>query len=146
MSLCQSLQRIQSDPLGPSASPAVAGSLTHPAETGSSSYGLLVRLQLLPTPPRGDAVTLSYAWRDYHAAGTCTLLTQRPHGRTTAGLRPALQVSPPAARRKVGRAGPEAGGPWLGRRDPDCGSASFLLSSQCRLDEKLRERQGGTDG
>src|SRR6516164_4491369 len=67
---------------------AVAGSPTHPAETGSSSYGLLVRLQLLPTPPRGDAVTLSYAWRDYHAAGTCTLLTQRPHGRTTAGLRP----------------------------------------------------------
>jgi len=60
MSLCQSLQRIQSDPLGPSASPAVAGSPTHPAETGSSSYGLLVRLQLLPTPPRGDAVTFDF--------------------------------------------------------------------------------------
>src|SRR6516164_8966265 len=47
-------------------------------------------------PPRlaGDAVTLSYAWRDYHAAGTSTLLTQRPHGRTTAGLRPALAPLP----------------------------------------------------
>jgi hypothetical protein len=54
----------RSGPLGPSASPAVAGSPTHPAETGSSSYGLLVRLQLLPTPPRGDAVTLDFMRSD----------------------------------------------------------------------------------
>src|SRR6516162_4280320 len=83
---------------------AVAGSPTHPAEAGSLSYRLLVRLQLLPTPPRGDAVTLSYAWRDYHAAGTCTLLTQRPHDRR-----------PPAGSSNVGtveaRAGRRPGGP-----------------------------------
>ena len=30
------------------------------AETGSSSYGLPVRLRLLPTPPRGDAVTFNF--------------------------------------------------------------------------------------
>jgi hypothetical protein len=30
------------------------------AETGSSSYGPPVHLQLLPTPPRGDAVTFDY--------------------------------------------------------------------------------------
>ena len=61
---------------------SLAGSPAHPAETGSSSYRLLFRLQLLPTPPRGDAVTLSYTWRDHHAAGTLTLLARRPHGRT----------------------------------------------------------------
>src|SRR6516225_4721024 len=59
-SLSQSPQRVRSGPEGSSASPAVAGSPTHPAETGSSSYGLLVRLQLLPTPPRGDAVTFDF--------------------------------------------------------------------------------------
>ena len=35
-------------------------------------------------------MTLSYAWRDNHAPGTCTLLTQRPHGRTTATVAVAL--------------------------------------------------------
>src|ERR1019366_5544344 len=37
-----------------------AGSPRHSAETGSLSYGLLFRLQLLSTPPRGDAVTFSF--------------------------------------------------------------------------------------
>src|SRR6516225_7623344 len=87
---------------------AVAGSPTHPAEAGSLSYRLLVRLQLLPTPPRGDAVTLSYAWRDYHAAGTCTLLTRRPHERTTAGFQPTL-----ASLRTVSE--PERKSDWDGR-------------------------------
>ena len=32
----------------------------HPAESSSSSYGLVVLLLLLPTPPRGDAVTVGY--------------------------------------------------------------------------------------
>ena len=36
----------------------------HHAETGSSSCGLLLRLRLLPTPPRGDAVAFGYMWRD----------------------------------------------------------------------------------
>jgi hypothetical protein len=41
-----------------------AGSPLHAAETGSSSCGLPVRLRLLPTPPRGDAVTFGYMCRD----------------------------------------------------------------------------------
>ncbi len=61
---------------------SLAGSPTHPAETGSLSYRLLVRPQLLSTPLHGDAVSFSYAWRDHHTAGTLTLLTKRPHGRT----------------------------------------------------------------
>jgi len=36
------------------------GSPAFPTETSSSSYGLPVRFQLLPTPPHGDAVTFSY--------------------------------------------------------------------------------------
>ena len=50
-----------------------AGSPQHTAESGSSSYGLLFRLRLLPTPPRDDAVTFSYGAvansdRDLHPA------------------------------------------------------------------------------
>ena len=33
---------------------------THKAETSFSAYGLVIHLQLLPTPPRGDAVTFGY--------------------------------------------------------------------------------------
>ena len=33
---------------------------SHPAETGSLSYGLLFRFPLLSTPLHGDAVTFSY--------------------------------------------------------------------------------------
>ena len=36
------------------------GSPTGSAESGSSSYGLVVHLQLLSTPPHGDAVTVNY--------------------------------------------------------------------------------------
>jgi hypothetical protein len=40
--------------------PRLAGSPTGLAESGSSSYGLVVHLPLLSTPPRGDAVTVNY--------------------------------------------------------------------------------------
>jgi hypothetical protein len=40
-----------------------AGSSLRTAESRSSSYGLHVRLQLLPTPPHGDAVTFGYRER-----------------------------------------------------------------------------------
>jgi hypothetical protein len=40
-----------------------AGSPPRKAESCSSSYGLHVRLRLLPTPPRGDAVTFDYRER-----------------------------------------------------------------------------------
>jgi len=41
----------------------LASSPLRPAESCSLSYGLHVRLQLLPTPPHGDAVTFSYQER-----------------------------------------------------------------------------------
>ena len=44
---------------------AIAGSPRDPAESGSSSYGLSLHLQLLPTPPHGDAVTFDY-WATTH--------------------------------------------------------------------------------
>ncbi|MFA5925006.1 MAG: hypothetical protein WC856_27615, partial [Methylococcaceae bacterium] len=52
-----------------------AGSPLYSAETGSSSYGPTVRHRLLPTPPRGDAVTFSYgavahSGRDLHPANS----------------------------------------------------------------------------
>ena len=51
----------------------VAGSPPQDAESGSLTYGPIVRLQLLPTPPRGDAVTfgyrvLAYSDPDFHRA------------------------------------------------------------------------------
>lgn len=50
-----------------------AGSSPHTAESSSSSCALPVRLQLLSTPPRGDAVTfgyrvLAYPGTDFHCA------------------------------------------------------------------------------
>ena len=41
----------------------------HPAETGSLSYRLFVRLQLLSTPHRCDAVTFGYTGCDLLWAG-----------------------------------------------------------------------------
>jgi hypothetical protein len=38
----------------------VEGSSRHPAESRSSSYRPRIRFQVLPTPPRGDAVSFSY--------------------------------------------------------------------------------------
>jgi len=54
----------------------IAGSPIRPAETGSSSCGLAARLRLLPTPPRGDAVTFGYRpehrpGRDFHLLSVC---------------------------------------------------------------------------
>ena len=41
----------------------------HTAETGSLSYGLFLRLRLLSTPPRGDAVTLRLHVYDTYIGG-----------------------------------------------------------------------------
>jgi len=59
-SLCQSPQRVRSIPFGFRLRQARASSPPHAAESGSSSYGLPVRLRLLPTPPHGDAVAFSF--------------------------------------------------------------------------------------
>jgi hypothetical protein len=52
-------------------------------ESSSCSYGLVVRLLLLPTPPRGDAVALGYGPESVCPEGTLTPLTIAPFGRTS---------------------------------------------------------------
>ena len=64
-----------------------AGSSPHTAESSSSSCGLPVRLQLLSTPPHGDAVTFSYRVlaypdTDFHCADVAPSRAHSP------GLRP----------------------------------------------------------
>jgi hypothetical protein len=62
---------------------SIGGSPDGTAETSSSSYGLLVRLALLPTPPHGDAVTVGYRTEtgipegDFHLSDVIRL---RTHG------------------------------------------------------------------
>ena len=53
-----------------------------PAESSSSSYGLVVHLLLLPTPPRGDAVTVGYRPESVCLKRTCTSLDGRASRRT----------------------------------------------------------------
>lgn len=65
---------------------AIAGSSSHPAESSSFSCGPPVRLQLLSTPPRDDAVTfdyraLAYPDADLHRANVAP---SRAHDRRTA--------------------------------------------------------------
>ena len=74
--------------------PTLAGSPIGPAESSLSAYGLLLHLPLLPTPPRGDAVTVSYRPEWACLKGTCTLPTRHPHGRTSAPLRGASSSAP----------------------------------------------------
>jgi hypothetical protein len=52
-------------------------------ESSSCSYGLVVRLLLLPTPPCGDAVALGYGPESVCPEGTFTPLTIAPFGRTS---------------------------------------------------------------
>ena len=56
------------------------------------TFGPVVHLPLLPTPPRGGAVAFDYARMHVRAAGTRTLLSVCAHGRTGArGLRGVLE-------------------------------------------------------
>ena len=65
------------------ASPLVCRLTVHrQTESSSCSYGLVVRLLLLPTPPRGDAVALGYGPESVCPEGTFTPLTIAPFGRT----------------------------------------------------------------
>jgi len=69
----------------------LAGSPTDPAETGSLYYGLLVHLQLLPTPPRDDAVTISFRPECVCLTRTSTSLTRHAHKRTRPDRDPAFE-------------------------------------------------------
>ena len=57
---------------------------TRPAESSSSSYGLVVHLLLLPTPPRGGAVTVGYRPESAYLKRTFTAPTMYTLGRTDA--------------------------------------------------------------
>jgi hypothetical protein len=53
---------------------SLAGSPVWSAESSSLSYGWIVRLLLLPTPPHDDAVTVGYRPENVCLKGTCTPL------------------------------------------------------------------------
>ena len=91
---------------------SLAGSPVTPAESSSSSYGRVVHLPLLPTPPHGDAVRVGYRPESVCLKGTYTPQTTRALRRTGADLqvRPrqggATQAQPAAGqppRRATGR-------------------------------------------
>ena len=64
-----------------------AGSPVGLAESGSFSYGLLVHVQLLSTPPHGGAVTFHYGPECVCPVRTSTSLNHHAHRRTHPRLR-----------------------------------------------------------
>src|SRR2546429_8057806 len=63
-----------------------------PAESSSSSYGLVVHLLLLSTPPLGDAVAFSYRPESVCLERTCTSLTSRALRRTARRFNAGIRV------------------------------------------------------
>src|SRR5512140_3236659 len=61
---------------------SLAGSPPQLAESSSLAYGPAVRLRLLSTSPRGDAVTFDYRGQVQPRAGTFTPRVQSAHRRT----------------------------------------------------------------
>src|SRR6266700_288822 len=97
-----------------------AGSPRVHAETGSCSYRLAVRLQLLPTTPLGGAVTFgykvtTYSDRDFHPADKASSRTHWMAGTSPAMTKPGVVATSPQrlqfTRQRVGPlrdvAGPE---------------------------------------
>jgi hypothetical protein len=76
--------------LSPGLGFAIASQARHsrPAESSSLSYGLVVHLLLLPTPPRGDAVAVDYRPESAYLKRTLTSPTRHAFRRTERG-RPA---------------------------------------------------------
>jgi hypothetical protein len=60
--------------------------VSRPAESSSSSYGLVFHLLLLPTLPRGNAVTFGYGPESVCPKRTCTSLTVCACRRTSAAV------------------------------------------------------------
>ena len=73
---------------GPGFATRFAGSPSRLAESSSSSYGLVVRLLLLPTPSHDDAVTGGFGPESVYPKGTFTPLTIAPFGRANHRLQP----------------------------------------------------------
>jgi len=65
---------------------SLAGSPNGQAETGSLSYGLLIHLLLLSTPPRGDAVTFGYRPECVYLKRTRTSLARYAYRRTRCSI------------------------------------------------------------
>src|SRR5437899_4394958 len=59
-----------------------AGSPKRTGRSGFAYYGLLIHLLLLPTPPRGDAVTIGYRPECVYLKRTCTSLAKYAYRRT----------------------------------------------------------------
>ena len=68
--------------------PWLAGSPSGPAESSSLSYGRVVRLRLLSTLPRGNAVFFGYRPECACLKRTYTLLTKHTYRRTSRGIYP----------------------------------------------------------
>ena len=79
---------------------------THPAESRSSSYGLVMHLRLLPASPRGDAVTLGVRPESVCLGRTPTFLVMCAQRRTVPkrGSRVGVERGCSAGRMGSGRA------------------------------------------
>ena len=78
-----SARRASANHRGAGLRPSLAGSSRHQAESSSLSYGPTVHLLLLPTPPRGDAVTFDYRPENACLKRTHTSLTMHAPRRTS---------------------------------------------------------------
>src|SRR5436309_519554 len=91
---------------------------THPAESRSSSYGLVHHLRLLPTPPRGGAVIVSFRPESVCLERTCTSLDvcawRRTRSRPRAGAW--IETRGRVCFRRKDRSRPRAGA-WIETRD-----------------------------
>ncbi len=79
------------------------GSSLRPAESVLLSCGLHVRLRLLPTPPRDDAVTFGYRERASPGRGLAPLCVHRFPGAPGAVREPPLRVPPRGRNAPTGR-------------------------------------------
>src|SRR3989441_13320738 len=81
-SLCHATPQRHGCPRGSDFALGMQARQTCPAESSSSSYGLVVHLLLLPTPPPGDAVAFSFRPESVCLKRTFTSLTTRALRRT----------------------------------------------------------------
>src|SRR2546428_7079758 len=87
-SLCHATPQRHGCPRGSDFAPGMQARQVCPAESSSSSYGLVVHLLLLSTPPLGDAVAFSFRPESVCLKRTSTSLTSRALRRTYHRLQP----------------------------------------------------------
>jgi hypothetical protein len=79
----------------------LAGSSMQQAESSFLTYGLVVHLLLLSTPPHDDAVIFGYRPESVYLTGTFTLLTKHTHSRTRPGFDPGMPGDPRMLRARI---------------------------------------------